>query len=117
MSYSIKVSPSIEAGTSSTVILPQRGNGNIFCTSSGNPVPSITWTINHQPTQLSQTDVTTNPTDTTTSGQLVSTLHIVNAQYQEHNGVFLCTGTSIISGSPRTDSASTTVVVLGKLIA
>jgi len=94
MSFSIKVFPTTQPGTSSTVILSEKGNGNISCTSSGNLVPTITWTINNQPIQFSQTDIITNPQNENT----------------------LCTGTNTISGSPRTDSAIITVVVLGKSI-
>ena len=44
----------------------------------------------------------------------MSTLHIVNAQYPTHDGVYTCTGTNTISGSARTDSTTITVQVQGK---
>ena len=47
---------------------------------------------------------------------MTSTLHIVNAQYPTQDGVYICTGTSTISGSARTDSDIITVLVLGKRI-
>jgi len=115
--YSIIVPPSTAAGISATVIVPDGGNASISCTSSGRPVPTITWTINiDQMTSFSQTDVTTNhQPGTNTPGHVASTLHIVHAQYPEHNGRFICTGTNTIFGIPRTDSVSITVQVQSKL--
>jgi len=76
----------------------------------------MTWTINNQPTSFSQTDTTTNPANTNTLGYVTSTLHIANAQYPEHNGVYTCTGANIILNSSNTDSANITVQVRGKLL-
>ncbi len=94
------------------------GSIDISCNSTGGPIPSITWTINNQNTNFSQSDDATNPvitTTTTTTGYTVSTLHIVNAQYPAHNGVYTCTGTNTISGTQQTSSASITVQVQGKM--
>ncbi len=74
-------------------------NINFTCTSTGGPVPSILWTLNDQATNFTQTDVVTEPTDSSTIGSVVSTLHIVNAQYPTHFGVYTCTGTNPISSS------------------
>ncbi len=98
------------------------GAVNISCTSTGGPIPSITWTINNQNTNFSQSDVVTNAvtnsnTDpvTTTPGYTISTLHIVNAKYPTHTGVYTCAGTNTISGTQRTSSTSITVQVQGKM--
>ena len=45
----------------------------------------------------------------------MSTLHIVNAQYPTHAGVYTCTGINTISGSARTNSATITVQVQGRI--
>ncbi len=102
----------------SQVSVPEGGSIDISCNSTGGPIPSITWTINNQNTNFSQSDDVTNPIFntnpvTTTPGYTVSTLHIVNAQYPTHNGVFTCTGTNTISGTQQTSSASITVQVQG----
>jgi len=96
------------------------GAVDISCNSTGGPIPSITWTINNQNTNFSQSDDDTNPIVSTnpvtiTSGYAVSTLHIVNAQYPTHNGMYTCTGTNTISGTVQTSSASITVQVQGKM--
>ena len=95
------------------------GSIDISCNSTGGPIPSITWTINNQNTNFSQSDVVTNPVINTnpvitTTGYTVSTLHIVNAQYPTHNGMYTCTGTNTISGTQQTSSANITVQIQGK---
>jgi len=101
--------------TNEIVTLLKGSNVDISCTSSGGPIPTVAWIINNSSTDFSQTDVITNPTDETTPGYVVSTLHVVNAQFPEHNGMFICTGTNIISGTPRTDSANIILKIQCKL--
>ena len=101
---------------------------DISCKSTGGPVPTITWTFNNQPTILSQTDVITQasteavrqPDGTfvsiVTLGNVTSTLHIVDAQYRTHDGVYTCTGNNYVSASDNTNSVTITVQVQGMLV-
>ena len=89
---------------------------NISCTSTGGPVPTITWTINNQPTTFNDNSIITNAANTTTPGFVVSTLYIVDAQYPTHDGVYTCNATNIINGSVSISSISITVQVQGMLI-
>ena len=100
------------------------GNVDISCTSTGVPVPTITWTLNNQGTNFSQTSISTD-TDITilgggnievTPGNLMSTLHIVNAQYPADDGVYVCTGSNTHAGVTTNSSAKVTVQVLGTLL-
>ena len=82
-------------------------NRNISCISTGTPVPTITWTFNSQSTPFTQTDhltdhnviVTGSGTalvaTIVTPGNVVSTLHIVNAQYPTNSGEYVCSGSNI----------------------
>ena len=100
---------------------------DISCKSTGGPVPTITWTFNNQPTTFSQTDVITQVTteavrqpdgffvSIVTSGNVISTLHIVDAQYPTHDGVYTCTGNNSINASDNT-SINITVQVQGMLV-
>ena len=100
------------------------GNVDISCTSTGVPVPTITWTLNNQETNFSQTNISTE-TDIAifgagrievTPGNVVSTLHIVNAQYPADDGVYVCTGSNTHAGVTTNSSAMVTVQVLGTLL-
>ncbi len=94
----------ISDGFTSMVTVIEGGDVDISCTSTGVPVPTITWTLNNQTTPFNQTDVSTDFSiiferdnsntlvPVITSGNLVSTLHIVNTQYPSHDGVYECTG-------------------------
>ncbi len=115
----------ISDGFNSMVTVVEGGDVNISCTSTGVPVPTITWTLNNQTTPFSQTDVSTDFSITIerdssnylvpviTSGNLVSTLHIVNAQYPSHDGVYECTGNSD-TGRTSFHTITLTVQVPGK---
>ena len=95
-----------------TVLVLESKDVNITCNSTGLPVPFITWTINNQPISFIQTDQITPPTATTT-GNVISTLHIVDAQYPTHNGVYTCTGNNSMDASVNTSSVTITVQVQG----
>ena len=88
---------------------------NISCTSTGGPVPTITWTINNQPTTFSQTDIIIDAIDTMTPGKIISILHILNIKYPTHGGVYICNGSNIVSGSVSASSVSIILEVQGLL--
>ena len=86
---------------------------NISCTSTGVPVPNITWTLNNQPTTFNDSDVVTNIIDAATPGNVISTLYIVDAQYPTHDGMYICTGSNIINGLIFTSNVSISLQVQG----
>ena len=88
---------------------------NISCTSTGGPVPTITWTLNDQPTSFSQTDIIINDNNTMSPGKIVSTLHISNIKFPTHEGVYICNGSNIVSGFVSTSSVSIFLQVIGML--
>ena len=109
-------------GGASVVTISERGSVNISCTSTGVPAPTITWRLNNQATPFNQTDVTTPAdvkidnnfmVDTIINGSVVSTLHIVNAQYPAHDGVYECIGDNSNGGSAPPSIANITVQVQG----
>ena len=95
-----------------TVSVLESKDVNISCTSTGSPVPIITWTINNQLISFIQTDRITPPTATTT-GNVISTLHIVDSQYPTHDGVYTCIGNNSMDASDNTSSVTITVQVQG----
>ena len=117
------VSTAISDGFNSMVTVVEGGDVDISCTSTGVPVPTITWTLNNQTTPLNQTDIPTDFSITLgrdssnnlipiiTSGNLMSTLHIVNAQYPSHDGVYECIGDD---DTGNTSSLIITVQVTGE---
>ena len=98
---------------------------NLSCTSTGIPVPAITWTFNNQSTFFNQIDASTdhnvtitgeinNLTTVVVQGSVVSTLHIVNAQHPATAGEYVCTGSNTHSGvTYSTSAAPITIQVLG----
>ena len=101
---------------------------DITCKSTGGPVPTITWTFNNQPTTFNQTDVITQATTEAVRqphgifvsivmpGNVISTLHIVDAQYPTHDGVYTCTGNNSMDASDNTSSVTITVQVQSMLV-
>ena len=101
---------------------------DISCKSTGGPVPTITWTFNNQPTTFSQThnitqattEAVRQPDGTFVSivipGNVISILHIVDAQYPTHDGVYKCTGNNSMNASDNTSSVTITVQVQGMLV-
>ena len=92
---------------------------NISCRSVGVPVPNITWVINNRTNEFIQTDtykdtiISRDPTDLSPD-TIMSTLHIVNASYPDHDGVYFCTGTNNLTSPVASSSAYITVQVHGK---
>lgn len=95
---------------------------DISCTSSGIPIPTISWTINNMPTRFEQTDTSTDFRATAYSVQdvritpasTVSRLHIDNP-YPTDEGIYVCIGTSYFEGLAFTSINFTIVVVYGTL--
>ncbi len=76
----------------------------------GGPTPTVRWAFNNSST-FNHTDVFTHPQHgNVISGTIMSTLHIVNAQYPTNNGVYTCLG---INSEFNSSSANVTVQVLG----
>ena len=76
----------------------------------GGPTPTVRWVFNNSST-FNHTDVFTQPQHgNVISGTIMSTLHIVNAQYPTNDGVYTCLGTNSEFNST---SANVTVQVLG----
>lgn len=101
---------------SAAVTVATRRSVNISCISYGVPVPTITWRFNNQPVPYTQTDTFTNysvdVTGNITQGNVVSTLHIVNAQTTEE---YVCMGSNTYNGVTTNSYAMITVQVLGQL--
>ncbi len=98
--------------------IPEGGNIAISCYSIGGPVPSITWTLNNQNTQFNQTDIINEASLSSVDnliaiGNINSTLHIVDAQYPTHDGVYTCTGRNTASDSHSNSSVNITVMIKG----
>ena len=118
----------INEGQDKSVTISEGNSIDISCKSTGGPVPSITWTFNNQPTTFNQTDVITQATteavlqmdgtfvSIVTPGNVISTLHIVDAQYPTHDGVYTCTGNNSMDASDNTSSVYITVQVQSMLV-
>ncbi len=93
------------------------GNIAISCCSIGGPVPVIIWTLNNHNTEFNQTDIineaSLSSTNHVTIGNIISTLHIVDAQYPTHDGVYTCTGRNTASDSHNNSSVNITVTIKG----
>ena len=94
---------------SNTSVIIGSGGGNISCTATGVPIPTITWDwndTNQSSTPLMQYDVITENSlemdgnDTIIiKGNIVSTLFIVNPIYPDDEWNYVCTATSDHSNS------------------
>ena len=93
---------SVSAVTSIIVTVREGQDVDITCFSSGNPVPTITWTLGSGSTPFSQTDTTERVTAYVTSpgsysfseGNITSTLHITSATYPSNDGVYTCSASN-----------------------
>ena len=109
---------SVSAITLSTVSVLEGQDVNITCFASGNPIPTITWTLGSGSTPFSQTNTTERVTAYVTTpgsysfseGNITSTLHITSATYPSNDGVYTCSA----SNSDMDTSASITVEVQGR---
>ena len=80
------------------VAVPEGDSISVSCISTGEPVPSVLWTLNNKTTNFNQTDIISQsvlqPDDIFVSnvilGSVISTL--VDAEYPTHDGVYICTG-------------------------
>ncbi len=113
--------------STSTFVIFEGGSADISCRSVGAPVPSITWEVNNQTTDFEQTDTETpfvatltgtigNRVVDVTPGSIESSLHIVNATYPDHDGVYTCIGTNSDDLIVASSSAFITVQVNGQLL-
>ena len=117
--YLVDANTSVSSGDGVVSVI-EGGNVDISCISTGVPVPTITWTLNNQTISFTQTDTPTNYQVTVTGedtslvtvvtpGNVVSTLHIVNAQYPANTGEYVCTGSNTHAGIT-IDSPSTIII-------
>ncbi len=94
------------------------GNIAISCCSIGGPVPVITWTLNNHNTEFNQTYIINEASISSADhiiiiGNIISTLHIADAQYPTHDGVYTCTGRNTASDSHNNSSVNITVMIKG----
>lgn len=100
----------------------KEGSVNISCTSTGIPVPTITWLSPNQMVLQSDIHTTysanfdTDYTVSVTTGSVVSTLHIVNAQYPADAGEYECVGSNSHAGDTFNSSAMVTLRFLGRFL-
>ena len=110
------------AGGNAVVVVGEGGSVNISCTSTGVPVPIISWTLHGQTTAFNQSDVSEDVrvmiqsgSPVVTLGRVESSLRIERAQYPAHDGVYACTGTNSHAGVSSTSTVMITVQVQGTL--
>ena len=102
----------------SVVSVDEGSSVNITCNSVGIPAPTITWWMNDQLVPLTPIESITDPTERGFSsflqdimlGSINSTIEIVDAQYPENNGTYICIGTNEINSS---SDSSISVQVVG----
>ena len=87
---------------------------DIVCISTGIPVPTVAWTFNGRSTLLRTSEIVTgfearpHVLDSGRPpiihlGRTMSTLHITDAEYPRHDGVYECTGTNDETARSSTD--------------
>jgi len=114
----------VSTGEPDVVSVREGGSVVISCTSTGVPVPTISWTFNNLTTRFNQNDKSTEVTAFVTAGGVVditqgsvdSSLQIVAPQYPADDGVYVCVGSNTHAGNTATSSAMITVQVLGEWV-
>ena len=109
------------SGGADVVTVNEGENLDVSCTSTGIPIPTISWTLSDRATRFSQTNSSTNHSTRISSGgdfevtpgSATSKLHIVNARYPADEGVYVCTGSNSHAGVTLTTSARIRAQVLG----
>ena len=86
-------------------MIDEGDNLTISCTTIGIPAPTISWTFNGQVLQ-------TDHIIMKYQRRVVATLQIVDAQFPEDDGVYVCTGSNTYGGITNSSSATVAVVVL-----
>jgi hypothetical protein len=94
------------------------GVTTISCSTTGTPLPTISWTLNGQGVDFDSIDRLIEPSVfihspgsiSTVVGVVNSTIRIVN------EGVYVCTGSAVHAGIERTKSATLTVAFLGMFL-
>lgn len=72
-------------------------NVNISCLSIGISVPTISWTLNGQPTSFKQVDESRNASSFMGGyipGSRLSTLQLVDVKYPADQGIYVCNGSN-----------------------
>ena len=120
-SCSTTVALTLSALNTSTVAVIEGQDTDISCVASANPEPStaIFWMFDDSSTPFAQIDTSENRSVYVidgggyafTEGNVTSTLHISNASYPTHDGVYQCS----ISNDTITLNATITVEVQGSL--
>jgi len=95
---------------------------DISCTSSGNPIPTISWELHGSPVPFPQNDTVTNYQAgilesgefNFDAGSITSVLKITGVNYPEHEGEYKCTGRNSHRGVESSAYSNITVHVLGK---
>ena len=119
------VGPSTSVSSKADVVsVSEGGSVDISCTSTGVPVPTISWTLNNMATPFNRTDSFTDHSVfiqragsvAITAGRVVSTLHIVNPLYPADEGVYVCIGLNTHARVTSNSSDMIRVQVLGMFI-
>ena len=124
MVYPIYVElPIISQGSTIATVL-EGESVDISCTSSGNPIPTISWELRGSPASFPQKDAVTNfHADVPkfgefnfTAGSITSVLTITGANYPEHEGTYKCIGRNSHREVESNVYSNITVHVLGTFL-
>ena len=115
--------PIIPQGSTIATVL-EGESVDISCTSSGNPIPTISWELRGSPASFPQKDAVTNfHADVPkfgefnfTAGSITSVLTITGANYPEHEGTYKCIGRNSHRGVESNVYSNITVHVLGTFL-